>query len=230
MICMPGLIETHWHHWTNICRTFVRNDDPRLGYFPGHGQGMARTISRWIPIAAQSSASPRRSAPASPRRTTGATTRAAPRTPTPRSAPCANSASAAGMPTARRRAGRTSSRWTWPTSPASSGTGCRATAWSRSASAPAMSAAIPIPRAALSRSRWRGESGVGRGSSACRSRCMRPDRRSRGSWTTPGCSVPMCSSCTRPAPRPRIARSWRPRVSAIRCRRSASLAGPAMPG
>jgi len=34
MICMPGLIDTHWHHWTNICRPFVRNDDPRLGYFP----------------------------------------------------------------------------------------------------------------------------------------------------------------------------------------------------
>jgi len=34
MICMPGLIETHWHHWTNVCRSFVRNDDPKLGYFP----------------------------------------------------------------------------------------------------------------------------------------------------------------------------------------------------
>ena len=34
MICMPGLIETHWHHWTNVCRPFVRNDDPKLGYFP----------------------------------------------------------------------------------------------------------------------------------------------------------------------------------------------------
>ena len=34
MICMPGLVETHWHHWTNVCRTFVRNDDPKLGYFP----------------------------------------------------------------------------------------------------------------------------------------------------------------------------------------------------
>jgi 5-methylthioadenosine/S-adenosylhomocysteine deaminase len=34
MICMPGLIDTHWHHWTNVCRPFVRNDDPKLGYFP----------------------------------------------------------------------------------------------------------------------------------------------------------------------------------------------------
>jgi cytosine/adenosine deaminase-related metal-dependent hydrolase len=34
MICMPGLVETHWHHWTNVCRPFVRNDDPKLGYFP----------------------------------------------------------------------------------------------------------------------------------------------------------------------------------------------------
>src|ERR1700710_1647585 len=25
MICMPGLVETHWHHWTNVCRPFVRN-------------------------------------------------------------------------------------------------------------------------------------------------------------------------------------------------------------
>jgi 5-methylthioadenosine/S-adenosylhomocysteine deaminase len=34
MICMPGLVETHWHHWTNVCRPFVRNDDPKFGYFP----------------------------------------------------------------------------------------------------------------------------------------------------------------------------------------------------
>jgi 5-methylthioadenosine/S-adenosylhomocysteine deaminase len=35
MICMPGLIETHWHHWTNVCRPLVRNDAPAtLGYFP----------------------------------------------------------------------------------------------------------------------------------------------------------------------------------------------------
>ena len=33
-ICMPGLIETHWHHWTNVCRPTVRNDIAQLGYFP----------------------------------------------------------------------------------------------------------------------------------------------------------------------------------------------------
>jgi cytosine/adenosine deaminase-related metal-dependent hydrolase len=38
MICMPGLIETHWHHWTNVCRPFVRNDDAKLGYFPVTGK------------------------------------------------------------------------------------------------------------------------------------------------------------------------------------------------
>jgi cytosine/adenosine deaminase-related metal-dependent hydrolase len=34
MICMPGFIDTHWHHWTSICRPFVRGDDPARGYFP----------------------------------------------------------------------------------------------------------------------------------------------------------------------------------------------------
>ena len=23
MICMPGLIDTHWHHWTNICLLYT---------------------------------------------------------------------------------------------------------------------------------------------------------------------------------------------------------------
>jgi cytosine/adenosine deaminase-related metal-dependent hydrolase len=34
MICMPGLVDTHWHHWTNILRTFMRWDDPKATYFP----------------------------------------------------------------------------------------------------------------------------------------------------------------------------------------------------
>src|SRR5262245_27180401 len=34
MICMPGLVETHWHHWTNILRSFMRADDPQRTYFP----------------------------------------------------------------------------------------------------------------------------------------------------------------------------------------------------
>jgi 5-methylthioadenosine/S-adenosylhomocysteine deaminase len=34
MICMPGLVETHWHHWTNILRSFMRAEDPQRTYFP----------------------------------------------------------------------------------------------------------------------------------------------------------------------------------------------------
>ncbi|MBV9556692.1 MAG: amidohydrolase family protein [Pseudolabrys sp.] len=34
MICMPGLVETHWHHWTNVLRPFMRWDDPQKTYFP----------------------------------------------------------------------------------------------------------------------------------------------------------------------------------------------------
>ena len=34
MICMPGFVETHWHHWTNILRPVMRQDDPKRSYFP----------------------------------------------------------------------------------------------------------------------------------------------------------------------------------------------------
>jgi cytosine/adenosine deaminase-related metal-dependent hydrolase len=34
MICMPGLVDTHWHHWTNLLRPFMRWDDPKQTYFP----------------------------------------------------------------------------------------------------------------------------------------------------------------------------------------------------
>ncbi|MBV9954938.1 MAG: amidohydrolase family protein [Pseudolabrys sp.] len=34
MICMPGFVETHWHHWTNVLRVFMRWDDPQKTYFP----------------------------------------------------------------------------------------------------------------------------------------------------------------------------------------------------
>lgn len=34
MICMPGLIDTHWHLWTSLFRPFVRADINELGYFP----------------------------------------------------------------------------------------------------------------------------------------------------------------------------------------------------
>jgi 5-methylthioadenosine/S-adenosylhomocysteine deaminase len=34
MICMPGLVDTHWHLWTSLLRPFVRADVNDLGYFP----------------------------------------------------------------------------------------------------------------------------------------------------------------------------------------------------
>lgn len=34
MICMPGFVETHWHLWTSCCRPILREDNPKLGYFP----------------------------------------------------------------------------------------------------------------------------------------------------------------------------------------------------
>ena len=33
-ICMPGFIDTHWHHWTSLFRPVMRQDDPKLSYFP----------------------------------------------------------------------------------------------------------------------------------------------------------------------------------------------------
>src|SRR5689334_24590671 len=29
MICMPGFVDTHWHHWTTILRSVMRADDPQ---------------------------------------------------------------------------------------------------------------------------------------------------------------------------------------------------------
>jgi cytosine/adenosine deaminase-related metal-dependent hydrolase len=34
MICMPGFVDTHWHHWTTILRSVMRADDPQKTYFP----------------------------------------------------------------------------------------------------------------------------------------------------------------------------------------------------
>ncbi|MDP2296504.1 MAG: amidohydrolase family protein [Pseudolabrys sp.] len=34
MICMPGFVDTHWHHWTSALRPLMRQDDPQLTYFP----------------------------------------------------------------------------------------------------------------------------------------------------------------------------------------------------
>jgi cytosine/adenosine deaminase-related metal-dependent hydrolase len=34
MICMPGFVDTHLHHWTSVLRPLMRSDDPKLTYFP----------------------------------------------------------------------------------------------------------------------------------------------------------------------------------------------------
>ena len=36
MICMPGFVDTHWHHWTTFLRPAMRADDPKQHLFPGH--------------------------------------------------------------------------------------------------------------------------------------------------------------------------------------------------
>ncbi|HVZ50717.1 MAG TPA: amidohydrolase family protein [Pseudolabrys sp.] len=33
-ICMPGFVDTHWHHWTTFLRPALRADDPKKTYFP----------------------------------------------------------------------------------------------------------------------------------------------------------------------------------------------------
>jgi cytosine/adenosine deaminase-related metal-dependent hydrolase len=34
MICMPGFVDTHWHHWTTLLRPVMQADDPKKTYFP----------------------------------------------------------------------------------------------------------------------------------------------------------------------------------------------------
>ncbi len=34
MICMPGFVDTHWHHWTTFLRPVMRADNPKRTYFP----------------------------------------------------------------------------------------------------------------------------------------------------------------------------------------------------
>ncbi|MGC1693858.1 MAG: amidohydrolase family protein [Pseudolabrys sp.] len=34
MICMPGFVDTHWHHWTTFLRPIMGADDPKRTYFP----------------------------------------------------------------------------------------------------------------------------------------------------------------------------------------------------
>jgi 5-methylthioadenosine/S-adenosylhomocysteine deaminase len=33
-ICMPGFVDTHWHHWTSFLRPVIRANDPKRTYFP----------------------------------------------------------------------------------------------------------------------------------------------------------------------------------------------------
>jgi cytosine/adenosine deaminase-related metal-dependent hydrolase len=34
MICMPGFVDTHWHHWTTLLRPAMQADNPKRTYFP----------------------------------------------------------------------------------------------------------------------------------------------------------------------------------------------------
>ena len=34
MICLPGFVDTHWHHWTTLLRPVMQADDPKKTYFP----------------------------------------------------------------------------------------------------------------------------------------------------------------------------------------------------
>ena len=97
MICMPGMVETHWHHWTNILRSFMRAEDPRGPSSPSL-QSTDRITRRRSATAARASALPKRCRPASPPRKTGTTTPAATSMPRPRCAPCTTSAFAAASP------------------------------------------------------------------------------------------------------------------------------------
>ena len=165
MICMPGFVDTHWHLWTSVLRPIVRADDPSATATSRSRRGSARTSRRRTAIAACGSASPKRSAPASPPCTTGRTT-------------CAVAAHADAElarharhrhPRAlrlRHAAGRAQRSAHGPCRPRPGETRLarRTTACSRSASARATSAAIPIPCAATSRRD--GEEGMGRGARA----------------------------------------------------------------
>jgi len=33
-VCMPGFVDTHWHHWTSALRPLMRQDEPARTYFP----------------------------------------------------------------------------------------------------------------------------------------------------------------------------------------------------
>jgi len=123
MICIPGFVDTHFHLWNSMLRLYVRADVPSLGYFPvtarlGPLMGPEDSY-RSVRLGASEAL-----APASPRCTTGRTTRAAPSTPTPNCRPCATWASADVSPTARPLACPTMRRWISPAWRVSKRTGC----------------------------------------------------------------------------------------------------------
>ncbi len=195
MICMPGFVDTHWHLWTSLFRPYVRADVGAFGYFPVTSRlgphmtpedsyrsvrlGIAEALSAGVTTVHNWAHNVR-----------------SPSTPTPSSPPCAMRASAGASPTAPYRACPTTSRWTWPASPAPRRPGCRATASSPWASARATSArsmsAAPA-RAASSPSTCSGRTGAERVRSDCRSPCTPPAPARSWRWSRQACSAPTCS-------------------------------------
>ena len=60
MICMPGFVDTHWHHWTSFLRPVMRTDDPKADLFPGHRRARPALHARRQLQAARGSAWPKR--------------------------------------------------------------------------------------------------------------------------------------------------------------------------
>ena len=195
MICMPGFVDTHWHHWTSFLRPVMRTDDPKTDLFPGHRRARpALYAGRQLQ---QRAAEPGRSADrrrhhhpqlgaqcaqSGARRRRGARDareRAArPLRLRPRAWHAERQADGPrrhGAPEARRRQGYHAH-----------GSAC----------ARAMSTAT-MPRAAPSTPPWRPKSGAARARSVCRSRYT-PMAAPRSSCSTaPICSARTCSSSTR---------------------------------
>ena len=77
MIVLPGFVETHWHMWNTLLRSMA-GEKPEYGYFRTTAALGRAVHARMTCTRARGSPPPRRSTPASPSCTTGATTSAAP--------------------------------------------------------------------------------------------------------------------------------------------------------